>query len=158
MSSDTIDSSREEKIKGQGRRSEKNKRQLVIRDSCLRKKWQFLPRLSARDWRTHAHCPIARPPNSSLSTVNHPINIYILSPLRQLFWLHHLPAKILYMLSTSLSSSPLYIYICVPKCTFLHYVLCSTKHVSCIVSISSFIFKIKIIIFLIFPKRYFQIT
>lgn len=46
-------------LEGQGRRrSKKNKRQLVIRDSCLGKKWQFFPRLSARDSRAHAYCPI----------------------------------------------------------------------------------------------------
>lgn len=54
----------------------------VIRDSCLadggeKKKWQFFPRLSARDPRAAQahHCPDR--PNSSLSTVNHPIDIRI---------------------------------------------------------------------------------
>lgn len=84
--------------------------------------------------RLSSTCPLSntyRPPNSSLSTVNHPINIYIVPPSRQLFWLHLLPAKILYMLSTSTSSSlyciaSMLIRIC--RLRTLKYTPCSVIH------------------------------
>lgn len=108
-------------------------RRIVVRDSCLGGERNEAEEDIKNDDSLHGYqhaslgstCPLSgQPPNSSLATVNHPINIFVScldTPARQLFWLRHrLPAKILLLHTRRTHHHHHHTIMCVCVCTYTH--------------------------------------